>query len=477
LSTLFAFVFPSVSHLIYMFHTDNSRLSVLLFWLSVLGFQRWTRGSTSWSGLLVPISLYCLATLTYENTTFLIFAVPLFIWPVRVQCRNGLSDREFLMRLGAGVGMGFVAFLAIRFGVFSGGAVGHRALIPPLGLVEDYLANLAFYCLMPFRELSTDKAAWVWGIGTALLAACLLRGASSADDRVDRTHDGWEQSPAYIALLGLALPVLGTLPYLLAGYDPDPGFTSQSRVFSSASFGLPILMALAATAWTDKTVRAVTATAALVVLAFMAVFLAGLRGDWQAAAEDRDDLCADLLRQVPDVKPGTTFLFLDLQWYLSRGGVDRAVVFQGVDGLGEFIRMIYGKKDVYAYFLYPRDLPSVEDKGRTATASPEGFMARGSAVRPPIPLESLLIFKRVGTKLVLVDHISAQDAAASVNWKGISSIHSNRELIVPRQGSGDRLMPIRRQSRHMAERVLRKDSGVTPVRVVGTGGELCRNPN
>jgi hypothetical protein len=470
LTALFAFVFPSVSHLIYMFHTDNSRLSVLLFWVSVLAFQRWTMESRSWCGLVLPVVLYCLATLTYENTTFLIFAVPLWVWPIRVRSKQRTSDRAFLMRLAVGVGGGFVAFLAIRFGVFGGGAVGHRSLLPPLGLVFSYFSNLEYYCLAPFRDLSPDGAAWAWGLAFALLAAWLLwrvepNEAEAFGREICREQTspasvgqdgatgqgphpwwgGWSGSP-YVALMGIAVLVLGMLPYLMAGYRPDPAFTSQARVFSSASFGIPILLALLVTMWKKRTARLVASTVALAMLGMMAVFLAGLRGDWQAASERRNALYGDLLRQVPEVATGTTFLFLDLQSYIPESGPSRAVVFQGVDGLGEFVRMLYGRKDIYAYFLYPKGLPGVMEKGRTATALPQGLVARGSAIRPPIPLDSLLMFKREGTKLVYLDRISAKDGQAAVNWNDVSSLNSNKDLIRHTPGARHRLELVSGQS-------------------------------
>jgi hypothetical protein len=435
LATLFAFLLPSASNLIYMFHTDNSRVSVLLFWLSVLAFQRWARVSGSWIGLLAPMTLSCMAALTYENTTFLIFTVPFFVWPVRGHFPGRLSARSFLIRLFAGIGGAFGVFLAVRFGVFSGGAVHHSSLIPPLGLVWSYVSQLILYCVAPFRELSTDHAAWVWGSAVALAAAWLLRTAVHEESRDEEPPEGWEQNPAYIATLGVAVLCLGMLPYLLAGYSPDMGFNSQSRVYSSASFGPPILIALLATAWRNQRVLAACRVAAVLVLGVMAVFLASLRGEWQAAAEKRNLLIADLVRQVPNVRPGTTLLFLDLQWYLTRSEVGRAVVFQGVDGLGEFVRMLYHEKDLYAYFLYPRDLPFVREKGRIASVSPDGLTARGSAVRPPIPLDTLLIFKREGTKLVLLNALSAEDGLAAVEWNGVSSLESNRDLIVSDSGA------------------------------------------
>ncbi len=430
LAVFFAFLLTPLSNLIYMFHTDNSRLSMLLFWTSVLAFQHWAGASKSWLGLTVPVFLYLAASLTYENATFLIFAIPLFVWPIHVGRGQNVSDQSFLLRLGAGITVAFASFVLVRFGLFAGGAVGHRSLVPSFNLVSSYVYNLALYAVAPFREISQDPAAWVWACPVALLAAALVFRASRDDSAVSEGPTCWAQSPLYIASLGIALLVLGMLPYLLAWYNPSMGFTSQSRVYSSATFGLAILLALLFSASKDKRILFGTKVIAVGMIGLMAVFLADLRNGWQEAAARRATLLASLLRQVPDVRPGTTFLLMDVQSYVPKGGIDRAVVFQGVDGIGEFVRMLYGKKDVYAYFLYSKNQVSNNTKGEWATVSSAGLTARGSAVRPPIPLDSLLILKREGTNLVMVDRLSAEDGSAAIKWNGTRSIHSSLELIL-----------------------------------------------
>ena len=430
LAVFFGFLLTPLSNLIYMFHTDNSRLSMLLFWTSVLAFQHWAGGSKSWLGLTLPVILYLAASLTYENATFLIFAVPFFVWPIHVSRGQSVSDRSFALRLGVGITVAFAAFVLVRFGLFGGGAVGHRSLVPSFNLVSSYVYNLMLYTVAPFREISWDPAAWVWACPVALLAAALVFRASREDSAVSERPAGWTQSPMYIAALGMAVLVLGMLPYLLASYNPSMGFTSQSRVYSSATFGLAILFALLFSASKDKKILFGTKVIAVGMIGLMAVFLADLRNGWQEAADRREKLLASLLRQVPDVKPGTTFLLMDVQSYVSKGGMDRAVVFQGVDGIGEFVRMLYAKKDLHAYFLYSKNQVPNNTEGEWATVSPAGLTARGSAVRPPIPLDSLLILKRDGTNLVLLDRLSAEDGTAAIKWNGAQSIRSNPDLIL-----------------------------------------------
>jgi hypothetical protein len=101
--------------------------------------------------------------------------------------------------------------------------------------------------------------------------------------------------------------------------------------------------------------------------------------------------------------------------------------------------MLYAKTDLYAYFLYSKNQVPNNTKGEWATVSPAGLTARGSAVRPPIPLDSLLILKRDGTSLVLLDKLPAEDGTAAIKWNGTQSIHSTPELILKTSDSKGRI--------------------------------------
>jgi hypothetical protein len=427
LAVFLAFLLPTASSLTYMIHTDNSRLSLLLFWASALLFQRWAAVSGSWLGLVWPVLLYVLAALTYENATLLVFAVPFFVWPVYVRSGAQAWDYHFLLRIGAAVCTAFALFILIRFMLFSGGAVGHRFLTPPVHLFMGYVLSLSQYLISPFSSISSDWAAWLWGTVAAGLAGYLLFHGRSKP----YTGQDIETKPfgsLYVAGLGVIVLVLGMLPYLLAGYTAEVGFTSQSRVYSSGTCGLAILIALAATFWRSARARRFAQGLAVMCLLFMGAFLADLRTDWRKAADQRRSLCGQLLAQAPDVEPGTTFLFLDLQSYIDK----RAVIMQGTDGLNEFIKMLYGKRSVNAYFLYPYEDGFKDAKGRTATASDSGIVPRGRLSSDPIPAADVLLFRRIGSELVLVDCVTSREQVAAIKWQGVSSICSNRERILRR---------------------------------------------
>ncbi len=424
-SMLFAFLLPTASNLTYMIHTDNSRLSVLLFWASVLSFQRWTEASQSWRGLAPGIILYLMASLVYENATLLIFSTPLFLWPIYVREDRRLPRKRFFLRLFVGLLAAFVAFVVLRFTIFSGGAVHHSQVVPSVHLIWSYAHIACLYFLRPFVEVSTDKYAWACGALVAFLSLGLLLRAWRTD-RALQVEPVWETSSGYVALVGAAVLILGLMPYLAAGYTSELGFHSQSRVYSSATFGAAILAGLVVTMWRNKRAFIGAQVAGIVTLVLMAVFLAGLRNDWSEAAEKRRQLCSSLLTIVPDVKPETIFLFLDLQSYIG----DRAVVFQGVEGLREFIRILFHKRDLNAHFLYPDRPDFVDSKGRKAVVSRQGVQARGSGGRPRAPLDKLLILEKTGNGLNLLDGISASDHAAAIDWQGVDSIHSNKSLII-----------------------------------------------
>jgi hypothetical protein len=436
-AAVFAFLLPTIANLTYMIHTDNGRIASLLFWVSVLLFQRWAERSYTWSGLCAPVLLYCLSTLTYENTALLLTIVPLFLLPIVMRNQAAAMWPVFITRLAVGLVAGFVGFVLFRFAVFSGGAVGHRSLLPSPDLAVSYAETLGWYLSAPLTALSSDPWAWAWGLAVGTGFTYLLVRSGVPDGTSDhRRVTGCMDNSWYIALIGASILALGILPYMMAGYGTSVGFTSQSRIFSSGSFGVAILLAVPASIRFRRPQLRWCLTAATIAAAvLMAVFLADLRTGWKEAASKRDKLISSLMRVVPDVQPGTTFLFLDLQWYVARD----AAVFQGVDGLGEFIKILYRKKDLYAYFLYPLGGYEDHSEERVASASPEGLMARGSAPRGFIPPDSVLILQRRGTEFTLLKGLSEEESTAAVQWNGVSEIRSNPELILPTSSKKSRL--------------------------------------
>jgi hypothetical protein len=446
IAVLLAFFLPPVSCLTYVLFTDNSRLSMLLFWTSVLAFQRWAQHSSPWRGLALPMGLYVVSFLTYETSSFLIFVVPLLVWPVHRSCSDRSCDRVFLIKLCTGILASFAAAVAIRFVFLSGGAVGHSYLLPPFELLWSYLALLPFYLLAPFTSMSADRWAILAGflvlLGTAGLLLISSRGRSAVMVAAESRFE--PRSQWFLVLLGGAIVILGMLPYQLAGYGiftprlaetlmtkfglmPEGdlswfNFSWASRIYSSASVGVAILLAAGLSGWRKPSTRLLGKAAALVIIGFMAVFHAGLSLDWREAAEIRNDLIRSLVSQVPEVKSGTNFVFLDLDCSHKR-----AEVIRRENGLRELIGMLYADHTLSAWRVYPYAYHGPDHVYQQAVAMPAGFLSRGQRQDEPAPHESLLLFKRSGRELILLDTITAQDHSVptGIAWRGVNHLTSN----------------------------------------------------
>ncbi len=428
--------------------TDNSRLSMLLFWTSVIAFQRWAKKSSPWSGLILPVALYVGSFLTYETASFLIFVMPLLVWPVHRRCSGRPSYQAFLIRLFVGILAAFVAAVAVRFLFLNGGAVGHSFLLPPFELVWSYLALLPFYLLAPFTSISTDRWAVLAGLlvatGAAVLFVFQRRDRNALESAGGRPFE--PESQLYLVVLGASIVVLGMFPYQLAGYGslgprlvdtlmvkwgiaPEGdlswyNFSWASRIYSSASFGVAILLALGFDGWRKPSGRLFGKTAALVVIGFMAIFHAGLSQDWREAGEIRNDLLRSLISQVPAVKSGANFVFLDIACSHKRAEVIR----REKDGLRELIRMLYADQTLGAWRLYPYAHDKLTHEYQQAVVTPEGFTAGGGQRQSkPAPPESLLLFKRSGRELVLMDGITSCDGSVptGIAWRGVEHLKSN----------------------------------------------------
>lgn len=447
LSVWFAFFLPTVSCLTYLVFTDNSRLSMLLFWISVYAFQRWASGSQTWSGLLAPIGIYLLAFVTYESPGFLIFSIPLLVWPVHLRNRSRVSQQLFLTRLGSGVFGAFAVAIFIRLMLLDGGAIDPAGIVPQTGLLLGYPILLLMYLVAPFTSLTGNVASMLVGLAvTACVAAQVfsfsghktsLGAPGHSPDDVSGTTDG--HLPV---LVGIAVLVLGMLPYQLAGYGTGPGTLVQafltkwqtgsqepipwfnyheaSRIFSAASFGLAILLASAL--GETKRFRIQAGIAAATLVGLMAAFHADLRVDWKEASVVRNSLLGTLVRQVPSVEPGTNFLFLDLESYHKR-----VAVIRGWSGLRELVRLLYDDPSLGAWYLHRSATAWPNTSQQQAFALPQGLVSRGMSMRKPAPHESLIILKRVGHRLVLTDEISPRenDLTTGIAWKGCHALVSN----------------------------------------------------
>ena len=446
-----AFFLPTVSCLTYVVTTDNSRLSLLLFWVSVLSFQKWVIGGCSWKGLALPVCLYLTAFFTYESTSLLILAVPLFLIPLNKVMDKSLERKTFFLRLAIAIGLSLLVALSIRFSLLGGGAVSHSYLAPPFELIWSYIALFPIYFSGIFDFGLFDGKSIIFGIiAFSILILFFFHLEISQTSKSQRTAENPYDKPSYIMLLSLAIIVLGMAPYQLAGYGslipkisetvmtkygliegeytPWFNYNWSSRIYSSASFGVAILFALFMTFWKTLRARYVAYSLGSAFMGLAVVFLASLIVEWTEAAQIRNSICRSFVSQVPDVELGTNLLFLDLESYHKR-----AAVFRGWNGLRELVKMIYADPTLGAYYIYRCSCCSNKELHHQAVLTPKGFISRGVKMDDPLPESSLLILQRVGADLALLDNLSSDDGIVSngIKWIGMESLASNSSRILP----------------------------------------------
>ena len=97
--------------------------------------------------------------------------------------------------------------------------------------------------------------------------------------------------------------------------------------------------------------------------------------------------------------------------------------------------MLYGDRTLGAWRLYPYAYDRLSHVNQQSVATPEGFVCGDSQrQREPSPHNSLLLFKRSGRELVLLDKITAQDGLVptGIAWRGVEQIATNFDRIEPR---------------------------------------------
>jgi hypothetical protein len=464
LAAVLAFFLPTVSCLTYVVFTDNSRLSLVLFWASVLAFQRWATRSRSWLGLVGPVFLYLLSFLTYEASSFLLFMVPFLVWPVFQRTGNTSDGKALLVRLCVGVFGGFAVAVAVRMLFLNGGAVGQSHFLPPLSLVLSYLGLLPFYVIEPFTALFNSQEAWQIGLPLAglvvIFVVALHRKAEGSNRTARSARSLTDRRIAYPVLLGGGIMLLGMLPYQMAGYGevssgilrtlsakcglaPDVfpawfNFNEASRIYSSASCGLAILLAALFSGFRGTWGGTLARVAAIPLIGVMVIFHAGLSADWKEAASIRNALLADLIREVPDVKPHTNFIFYDLECYHKR-----AAVIRGWSGLRHLVRMLYEDSTLGAWYVYRSADEWPNTSGQLGIVLPSGFVSRGMKLDQPAPHDSLLLLTRSGSHLALTERISSRDslAAGGLSWCGAHTLRSNPDRIV--SASNQAVFPVK----------------------------------
>ncbi|MBZ0309230.1 MAG: hypothetical protein K8I82_24405, partial [Anaerolineae bacterium] len=442
-SMLLAFFLPTLSIPTYSIQFDNGRLAMLFFWASVLCYQYWaasTRPVSKIGWLSLGGGLYYVGNLSYESALLFFVLMPLFVLPLipsppdplsHRQERGGMKRQLHILRslipMGFSVGLSLVAYQLTRL-YFDIQAVNAPEL-PPFSIIQDYAFAFPEYVLLAFQHLPADDYGWLVLAAVATIGGWIFWQASdlTLDFRPVESQSQRRtevQQASLVILIGTGMIVLGIFPFMASRYAALVDFYGSSRIYVSASFGAAVLLGLLVDALMTTRLRTPVLLLTALVIGVMAAFHAGLRLRWQEAYAMRQSLTQSLYEQIPEVTPDTVVLYVDFQ-QRKQG----AVVFEGTQSLQEFTRIFYDDASVDGRFLYLRDENFDPSEGRVAVVSADGILARG--MWQPVPPERLVIVRRVGDRVEVVDHLTPQDAIA-IDWQdGIREITTNPARILP----------------------------------------------
>jgi hypothetical protein len=467
-SMLFSFFLEPSGSSLFVMQVTTARLGTLLFWLSVFMFQWWAQ-KPFWLRLLIPVLLYYISTLFYDATSPLILTTPLFVYPVWYRTQNNaetsfeemytrlftnlrlsitgktsllrLPETAFIIKLAVGLLICIVLLLINLFILFPYGGSRIHTSFSNLSLIPNYLLVLLRYLIIPFSYVSFDILTWTISVLLfVFLLMILFRGYETNHPSGGSSGDtSWQ---LYAIIMGLAIFCIGIFPYIMARYTAQVGFIMHGRVFFSAIYGYVILYSVIIASWKSTLFRRFLEVIGVILIVANAAFLADLRLDWRSAALKNCTLWSSVIEQVPAVKHGTIFLFVDLQTYYQDGKItpegNRATVFTGVDILPLYLEMIYGDDSLRGYYVYPSNMKQslLQSEGRTAIVTANGVIARGSQ---ELPKDKLVILQRQGDRLILVDKLTASDGTAAIVWKdGVNELVSNRDQIIRGDISSER---------------------------------------
>ncbi|MGE5505663.1 MAG: hypothetical protein ACM31L_14670 [Actinomycetota bacterium] len=410
LATALAFAMPVLTATTYIGFLDCARVAMVLAWAGMWALVSWARRPDRLWPLVAAMLAFFASFTVYENGLPLIVVAPLLMLSARGFV---LPERRPVVRLAAAVAALATVMAGYRWGLgFVDVAASKYAGLAAGEAMAAFSADFAGHLAEAASVLPGDGWSALAGLATAV--ATLAVGWPARSDAAPQARRG----ALAMAAAGTGMALVGLVPYVAAGFTPKPGWDQAVRVYSSASYGIALL--LAAPAAVPGLAR-VVATAAAALAGLWVVHWFELRRDWSAAADAQCRLWSSLFAAVPAVEEGTNFVLIDVPQRLGR-----IPVVVGSDNIRAFMQLAYKTRDDrrQIYTVFASSTPVSNRLAVTAA----GIRTPDMNVDRPLPLDRLVIVERVGDNLQVRDRIG-RDAALSIDWTGPDEIATNHALI------------------------------------------------
>ncbi len=398
---------------------DNSRLALFFFFASVIFIQQWFAKNYKKIYLFVGLGLFLMSLLTYENSAFLFPAALFFGWPLR-QSDNIKQNKKMLIG-AATAGISLPLFLLLFYNVLASlqstkifhtnpliredtwGTLSSRLILIPSSFL-DWVSRPGH----PLRkfDLNTSIATQIIFFSVLVIAMISIArnlymkkySSKSFDDR---------KNILFIYLAGIWILIFGLLTYQVAF-----GGTNQFyvRVFSSAAYGIPILLVLGFSFSSKRYFQIILALACLMAVSVgITQFFVMSDSQSNRRQVEMPNQYVNLANSVQAVKADTSFIFIDFTF--------------GYEGFcGPALRMLYNTKGLRCIYVSSTD----EELSATALNGLINFQKGGK-----VSTGSYLLFEMLDNgNISLVDKISP-DSNLLISWEDETLLDSNEDLILP----------------------------------------------
>jgi len=429
IASLFVFHLPMVAQLLINSSFDAIHTAALIYWLCVVAFQHWGV-KQKYHRLILPIALYTLSLLIYENAFLLLPVTGLMTAAVISQRDRRPWRLERILQITTVMVLSHLVGFLITVGVRIVWNIDYQAnfAILPLNDILNYGTVLLQHLQIPFLPFAPDGVAIMGAVVTAFVGVFLLMHIPSeprADVRPAINHeDRW------LIWVAIALMIFGHLPYILAGYKTEYSFMGYSRQHVMGLIGIAILISM----MLERLFR----SHRMLVYGLAAVWLAGASGflftfrlqaaQWEAV---RQSLYHDLLTNAPGLDGPAIVLIEDGQ--LITADAMPALVFGSSRGQEAFFRLFYNDEGMESGYTFP-GVDSSEEKTGSLWVSQQGLYVPGfMEVGWDDKRDRVILLKREGDHFTLVDRYTASDHMMIVWEDGIDVLETNDALIHPEQ--------------------------------------------
>lgn len=404
---VFALFFPTLTVLLGAYSYDGSRISMILYWISVLALQQWIISDQKWRRLayVVLASLALLISLwTYENALLLIPVTLVFLW-IAWRRTHPAWNRAELFRWGVAVVSIIMTYLfwwesRRRMRLTLQNDVPTQFL-PEMG--RDTIFGITKSFALNIGKIDIFV---VVVIGILFLSLLYIIWAWRKDSPIPQAQR------LNLLVVSLGLYGCGIVPYIIVQYGSHP------RVYSVAIFGIILLIAWLITLLPYR-IRAVSLVAICFVGALYLSSPFSRREQYANSFQARQHFYASLLQAVPQLDDEGRLVFLE----------DQPILIGSASNYRYMLRLFYNQPDL-DYSLLTTYMPQQLDtlKWSTGRVTNEEITMPSGAI---LNRQGIVLVKATNTQFEALSEITPGDGVQLLKWDdGTPPIKSQTQHVI-----------------------------------------------